>query len=165
MYVKTGETGLNVDNEGYALQHSFASDPAMVTLPNSAWKEMAENWIEIEDDKDVIAEEVSEVVEALEANMESVSGAGDDADDEDDPAAASATVGGQGGETIELDVEPITKQQAMAYMDVLMQYCRQENFDEEVTGLSQIESSMRRKRMKKATVNPTITSFFFKASK
>eukprot|EP00957_Ditylum_brightwellii_P045934 3484551-Ditylum_brightwellii.AAC.1 len=63
--------------------------------------------------------------------MESVSGAGDDADDEDDPAAASATVGGQGGETIELDVEPITKQQAMASMDVLMQYCRQENFDEE----------------------------------
>ena len=69
---------------------------------------------------------------------------------------------GAGHPPLEIETEPVTKKEALEHMDGLRRYCDEQGFEEELRKLSQIESSMRKKRKEQATVNPTITSFFQK---
>jgi uncharacterized protein YuzB (UPF0349 family) len=53
-----------------SLQDSFAVDPDTNSLGNDDWRDMAINWINIEEDKDMIEEEIDEVLEGWNENME-----------------------------------------------------------------------------------------------
>jgi len=156
--INARESQLDMRREGYVLEGSFASDPDVNDLLDTQWKEMATNWICIEEDIDVVEEEISEVIEDIDSNVDRALIALDD-DEEDcayDPAIYDPVM------LMETETEPITTSQALEYMDGLRQYCVQRGFEEELRKLSLIESSMRKKRKEQATVNPTITSFFQK---
>ena len=45
-------------------------DPDTNSLGNDDWRDMAINWINIEEDKDMIEEEIDEVLEGWNENME-----------------------------------------------------------------------------------------------
>jgi hypothetical protein len=53
-----------------SLQDYFAVDPDTNSLGNDDWRDMTINWINIEEDKDMIEEEIDEVLEGWNENME-----------------------------------------------------------------------------------------------
>ena len=61
--VKVKESGVNVAWEARVLQGSLVSDGSFTKVEMRA---MAENWVKVEDDPDIIDTEVDEAIEILE---------------------------------------------------------------------------------------------------
>ena len=54
--VNTTESAGNTETTAYGMAESFASNPSTTSLNDSVWLEMAQNWVDIEEDVDVLSE-------------------------------------------------------------------------------------------------------------
>lgn len=146
--IKTSESNVNTATTAYGLADSFASEVEAQNLSNEQWQEMVENWIEIEDDEDIIDKEIDEVIKGIDnGNLTT-----DDSDDEEEE------------EPMEVDEEadPTTKTDCMKAVDIVRKYCQENGAEDELALLRKLESSLIRTRRNKATVQKPLTQYFNK---
>ena len=143
--IKTRETGTNTATTAYGLADSFASEVEAQNISKENWEGMVENWIEIEEDGDLIDEEISEVLENID-NGKTADDSDEEEDEEDDPMS-------------EDEAEPTTKLECMEAIDVLRKYCKDNGAEREVSILRKLESSFVRMRSNRATVQKPITQY------
>ena len=66
MCMKVNESNDDTNRNVYALQGSFVEDLDTDGLKETEWEEMAHNWINIEDDPDIINGGIDEAMEEME---------------------------------------------------------------------------------------------------
>ena len=70
--MKTTSARLDTSTTAVCFGDSFTDNPDAIDIEDSAWAEMASNWIDIEDDIDIQEEEVEEAPEKLDSTDDAV---------------------------------------------------------------------------------------------
>lgn len=135
---------------GRGFENSFVTDPDAYTLSAANWNDMATNWIDIEDDEDIMNEEIDEVLENLErAEQEQVDENDDDKDEEDDE------------ETEDDEPVKVRKTEALKAIDLLKRYCREQEMGPDLHGqIQRVENQMMNHRFEKSTAQRSLISYF-----
>jgi hypothetical protein len=153
LIAKADTTHVNTEREAYALQGSFVADGNEYT--DEQLKVMAQNWIHVEDDPNIIDAEIDEELEDLEKAelME-----GRDADDEDDAGESNVLM-----VVDDTDAPPaaISFLEAEQYLQALQQYSRSIKLPaKEAALLDRYGRSLRAYRLSLPKSSPTLLSFF-----
>ena len=140
--MKTTSACLDTSMTAVCFEDSFTEDPYAIYLEDSAWADMDSNWIEIEDDREILEEYFEEALGKL-----------DSTDD--------AGVDGSYDEDMDMDEdvdteEPavlISKTEALNAIDLLKAYGKQDEAPEStIKYLHIFERDMMERRMERATV-------------
>ena len=76
--MKTKSSRLDTSTTAVCFGDYSTDDPDAIDLENSAWLEMASNWIDIENEIDILEEEIEEALEKMDSTDD------DGVDDSDD---------------------------------------------------------------------------------
>jgi hypothetical protein len=111
---------------------------------------MAINWIDIEEDEDMIEAEIDEVMEGLNENMEK---------EEEEELEEEEQI-----DIMEVDPIPkITKLEALRCIDTLKQYCTEKNAGDSVhVHVRVLENDLMLLRMKGSNIQRSVNSYFAK---
>jgi hypothetical protein len=149
------ETGLDTQNLGYGLSNLIVE---LGEFPDGAdLKEMMIEWIDVEDNEEVIDDDVMEALEELERVVEAVDS------EEEDP------MGGNSNDEEEEDEEPlISSIQATSYLHELRRYGRSVGLTADVDivlldGYERRLASARQTKVTERAFQPTLTTFFSRA--
>jgi hypothetical protein len=129
---------------------SFAVDPDAYSLGDDDWRDMATNWIDIEEDRDLIEVEIDEVLEGLdENNME------DEEEELDEEEHMDMMM---------VDPLPkITKAEALQCVDTLKRYCTEKNGQNSVhVAMRVMENELMGMRMQNSNAQRSMYSYFAK---
>jgi hypothetical protein len=131
-----------------SLHASFAVDPDAFSLGDDDWRDMATNWIDIEEDEDMIEAEIEEVMEGL-----------DESNKEEEELEEEEQI-----DMMEVDPLPkITKLEALQCIDTLKQYCIQKNAGDSVHAARRLfENELMGMRMQNSNTQRSMTSYFAK---
>jgi hypothetical protein len=112
---------------------------------------MAINWIDIEEDKDMIEAEIDEVLEGLNENNKK--------EDEEEELEEEEQI-----DMMVVDPRPkITKLQTLQCIDTMHQYCIEKGADESVLAISRMyENALMGLRMKNSNTQRSMNSYFAK---
>ena len=154
--VKAKESGVNVSREAHGLKGSLVSDGSFTKAEMRA---MAENWINVEDDRNIIDAEVDDAIELLENatlfSDEIYNGALIDDDNEPEELMH-----------ITQNVPVPSFQNAESSVDVLHNYCEGAKVPTETRFLlDRFAQQIRAHRLSIPKTSPTIDSFFGKKPK
>ena len=148
--MKTTSARLDPSTTDVCFGDSFTDDTDAIYLEDSSCAEMASNWIDIEDDIDILEEEVEETLEKLDSTDDAgVDGSEDEDMDMDE----------------EVDMEEpaavISKAEALNTIDLLKAYGKQDEAPESTMKyLHRCERVMMKRRMERATVHRSMKSYF-----
>jgi hypothetical protein len=147
---KSANIMIDTANIALSLQTSFAVDPDANILGNDDWRDMAINWIDIEEDKDMIEEEIDEVLEGLSENNK---------DDEEEELEEEEQI-----DMMVVDPLPkITKLEILQCIDTMKQYCNEKNAgDRELAAVRLCENELMGLRMKNSNTQRSMNSYFAK---
>jgi hypothetical protein len=150
---KAGESGLDVNREGFAMQGSFVEEHIIDT---SELQEMVEMWVDIESDESVQEDIIDEAIDELDmkdATEENAELSDNDPMDEDIDSVME-----DGNE----DPRPsISFLEASDHIETLRRFGKSIGASsEDLDHLSKLERSFRRIQLSKTRSQPTLTRFF-----
>ena len=146
MTVKIHESNADTNNDAFAFQGSFVEDNDTKNLKESEWEEMVRNWIDIEEDPDVIGEEIEEAMDDMVDEPEDPL-----ADNEDDEAEWAPPE----------EVDTVSDSAATEALILLNNYCLQQEVETEISSMvASLERKIRGMRLGQRKNSPSLLQFF-----